>query len=538
MARAILLGGYAAKSCARATHNTYDETIPEPPYEVPVTTQALFDRGITHEAAVFARFVAEATDVIDLSDLDGDKSGHIAATVDAMTAGRQVILGGRLPDDLAGCRTGKPDVLLAASDGGYHPADVKGHMVLNRKWTDGLVAEIDQPHRNCAVTAEDLGLRWREDDLLQLAHYWRMLEACGHAAAEPWGAIVGTEGRLAWYDLATPAFETFSRSDGKRARSALERYDHEHDFRVEVAKVAQQITGAPGGPLPLVSPIGQAECEECRWAPVCVETLPDDDLSKQLGGVLSVREYLALRNRGVATVDAFAGLDVAELAASSYADETANQRQREVRLRKAKIHAELLLAGLVLRRRTDAVIDVPRADVEIDIDMECDRDGRVYLWGLLVSRGPDSEYVPFVDRDLSDPDAELRLARRCFDWIAAEHQDALVFHYTKIEVSKARGILGDEIGRYAGTSADVDGWVDLYEHVRPAFDSRGGLGLKVVATHGAGFSWRDEDPGGLQSQLWLDQARAGDDEALQRILDYNEDDVRATLAVRDWLKNL
>jgi predicted RecB family nuclease len=449
-----------------------------------------------------------------------------------------VILGGRLPDDPVGCRTGKPDVLLAASEGGYHPADVKGHMVPNRKWTDGLVAEIDHPHRNHAVIAEDLGLRWREDDLLQLAHYWRMLEACGHAAAEPWGAIVGTEGRLAWYDLTAPAFETFSRRDGKRTRSALERYDHEHGFRVDVAKVAQQITGSPRDPLPLVSPIGQAECEECRWAPVCVDTLPDDDLSKQLGGVLSVREYLALRDRGVVTVDALAQLDLTELAASSYAEETANQRGRERRLQTAKVRADLLLAGLMLRRRDDAEIDVPRADTEIDIDMECDRDGRVYLWGLFVSRGPDSEYVPFVDHDLNVPDAELRLARRCFDWMANEHPDALVFHYTKIEVSKARAILGEEIGRYAGTSADVDGWVDLYEHIRPAFDSRGGLGLKVVATHGAGFSWRDEDPGGLQSQLWLDQARAGDDEALQRILDYNEDDVRATLAVRNWLCTL
>ena len=52
-----------------------------------------------------------------------------------------------------------------------------------------------------------------------------------------------------------------------------------------------------------------------------------------------------------------------------------------------------------------------------------------------------------------------------------------------------------------------------------------------------GFVWRDDDPGGLQSQLWLIDARTAEDEAAriagqQRILAYNEDDVRATAALR------
>ena len=53
-----------------------------------------------------------------------------------------------------------------------------------------------------------------------------------------------------------------------------------------------------------------------------------------------------------------------------------------------------------------------------------------------------------------------------------------------------------------------------------------------------GFNWRDEDPGGLQSQLWLIEARGAEDEmtrsaARRRILAYNEDDVRATHAIRN-----
>ena len=63
-----------------------------------------------------------------------------------MLAGAPVIIGGRLPDDPAGCRTGKPDILLRDRDGsGYHPADVKAHHVLDSKGTSGAVSTLSLP---------------------------------------------------------------------------------------------------------------------------------------------------------------------------------------------------------------------------------------------------------------------------------------------------------------------------------------------------------------------------------------------------------
>lgn len=65
---------------------------------------------------------------------------------------------------------------------------------------------------------------------------------------------------------------------------------------------------------------------------------------------------------------------------------------------------------------------------------------------------------------------------------------------------------------------------------------RRGLGPKQVAP-AFGFSWRDESPSGLLSQGWYFDAIQIDDPdvaaaARERLLTYNEDDVRATLAVR------
>ncbi|GAA4608809.1 putative RecB family nuclease [Actinoplanes octamycinicus] len=531
----ILLGGYAAKSCPRAVHNRYDRTVPRPELPVAAELQQLFDTGVAFEDEVLGKWAALGLPgYTDLRDLDGDKRIHIGATIGAMRAGASVIVGGRLPDDEAGHRTGKPDLLLRAPGGGYHPADIKAHQVLGTG-TDALVSTLDAPALADASRLTDARAKAHENDLIQLAHYWRMLQACGHQADSPWGAVLGTDGlQLVWYDLSLPRFVTFSRSRGRAERSALHRYDHEHAFRVRVAEVAGQREGRPTDPEPLVAPVGQAECETCPWAPVCVESLPATDLSRELRGTLSVREYLALRGAGVRTVQELADSEPAALLAGAYGAEVGHLRQHRHRLHKATVAARLARDGLVLRIKDGPLPAVPRADVEIDIDAEWGVDDRVYLWGLLITADGVSRYESFFDPVLPD---EAHPARRCLDrldTLAAQAEAAgrslLVFHYTSPERTRARRFPPLPRG-----AAHPDRWIDLHSVVRAAVESRAGLGLKTVAVHGAGFRWRDEDPGGRQSQEWHRRAREGDRAAAVRLLRYNEDDVRATLTVRNWL---
>ena len=79
-----------------------------------------------------------------------------------------------------------------------------------------------------------------------------------------------------------------------------------------------------------------------------------------------------------------------------------------------------------------------------------------------------------------------------------------------------------------------DRWVDLLPLMRQKFWSNWGHGLKVIAG-ASGFVWRDDDPGGFASMQWYADAMSGLDRDLntQRILSYNEDDCRATAALRD-----
>ena len=109
----VLLTGYDAKRCARRVHNEWDPSIEKVEWEVPASLQMRFDAGIAFEVTVFNEIKASLAEsrYVDLSDVRG-KVNAIAATVQAMDDDVEVILGGWLPDDTEGGRTGRPDILL------------------------------------------------------------------------------------------------------------------------------------------------------------------------------------------------------------------------------------------------------------------------------------------------------------------------------------------------------------------------------------------------------------------------------------------
>ena len=182
--RKPFLGGYASKQCARRVHNDFDPTIPKEPWQPPPELQARFDAGLAFESDVFDRLEEALGDRCLRLDRGLSKQARVDATLQAMNDGIEVILEGQLPDDVDGGRVGKPDILVRWSESGtpprYLPADVKHHRtaktsVRKSLWTSPLAAP--------SSTAELPGLveevSGRFDDFLQLAHYTRMLQACG-----------------------------------------------------------------------------------------------------------------------------------------------------------------------------------------------------------------------------------------------------------------------------------------------------------------------------------------------------------------------
>jgi predicted RecB family nuclease len=198
-------------------------------------------------------------------------------------------------------------------------------------------------------------------------------------------------------------------------------------------------------------------------------------------------------------------------------------------------------------------VEVPRADVEIDVDMENSESG-VYLWGVRISRtGEDSwspYYLPFVSWDALDGDEEAEVFTRFWTWMTdlrdatfAESRSFAAYCYSSAENTQMLRIAAqnsagpgvDEVAEFVASPY----WIDLHAVVKAQIVTGGGLGLKEVAPL-AGFQWRDANPGGDQSMVWYDRAVHDSEPAIReeyrdRLLAYNEDDVEATERIRDWL---
>ena len=575
----ILLDAYAARSCPVKTQNAFNPTVAVQtpadgdPVEPSDALAELFDGGAQFEDAVLEQLITACQGVVvDLRSLSSeDPEAQMAACVRAMSSGAQVIIGGCLPVDLAGHRIGSPDLLVRSAQGAnrspaYHPVEVKWHRIIARsRPADGDDEEprvlrystLADPRAEAAlgISGYELRIGSRAADFVQLAHYHRMLEACGFGAEQALAAVIGTDDlfeapALAWTDLGEPQVRTFSRSspEGWRLRSFLERYDYEQSFRIKIAAVALQQTGRPDhDPDLLVRPIVNRECPRCQWWEHCLPQLDPDDVSLRIDkGPLDMREIATLRRHGIATITELAAADLDQLL-GWYLPEVSHREGAEGRIRVAARRARMLLEGSSFDRETTGPIEVPRADIEIDLDIESSADGRIYLWGFLVQQADDETavYHEFSRFDDLDDRSEAALAADAFTWLRSvvdSTPSVVVFHYSGYEVAKISELAGradDELLTWAAGYAE-EHFVDLLEIVKAHYFGVSGLGLKLMARH-VGFSWRDNDPGGLNSQLWFAEAVHGDtaevrSRARRRVLEYNEDDVIATSQVRAWLR--
>jgi len=208
----------------------------------------------------------------------------------------------------------------------------------------------------------------------------------------------------------------------------------------------------------------------------------------------------------------------------------------------------MLTDGVSFARETSGPIEVPGAALEVDLDIESAADGRIYLWGFLLhdtTRPQQPRYVAFSRFDELDDATEAALAVEALGWLHALVETSAstrVYHYSAYEPSAIRALAQrtDE-PELAWAATYADHFVDLYDVVRTHFFGASGLGLKPIARH-AGFRWRDDDPGGLNSQGWFAEAVQHPDGAVRarartRVLEYNEDDVRATAELRAWLRS-
>ena len=530
----------------------------------------------------------------------------------AMRYGTPLILGGRWTEWGSACR--QPDLLVRAdwprespSGPTYVPVDVKHHKVLLAHSKGGhrsaLVADPEEPWLSGAHFDEARDVRWRWPDLVQLAHYRRLLEACGFACFDRnFGGIVGSEGILVWYDLDYPNLDSspFIEVRPSGPLSAMAVYDLEFAYRLKVYEAALAHREDPSRPL-LAESVSIDECHNCPWRTWCGARLHmNQDLSLlPRMNVVKRRHFMRL---GVSTIGDLARLDygTAELVANKVdltglielatglPEPTALQQIVPRRRKQLTVLADAGLTTVgdlarldqktvavstsasgdlselidlararlgsspAYKRRGVSRIVVPRADIEIDVDMESAFE-RCYLWGTLKTdhrvRGSAPEYRSFCHFNGDSPVRELGAFASFWDWLQSEREDAdregailRAYCYSKGAEGRYLKSVGAVLGRSdeVNTFTASDQWVDLREIVRGNLITGGGLGLKAVALLSS-FAWRADEVGGDLAMVRYDEAidtNAPESvrvSAQQWILQYNEDDCAATAALREWL---
>ncbi len=548
----------AVASCPLKTQNALTPGLAIPPRE-PVRLAPYVEAVARAAGELLDEVVSTVAGVADLRPLASEPRAERAdATLAAMEAGARAIVQAVLPSDKANHRRGRADVLVRGADAasgrpGYQPVRVRGRRVLDARAAGSVQASpLSEPEFAAATGLSGYSPRGgpKIGDQLELVHLWLLLEAAGYAAGDvPVGGLLGTDQlpagqRVTWVDLTAPSVTRNPREQGPAAVqiSPIERYRFEHDLRVGLGEAA-----ASGHEERLLRPIRNAECDTCAWWPVCRPRMDDDDLSLRIAKwPLDVHEIRTLRALGVTTVSDLVAADLSALL-PEYESRLTHRSGIADRLRQARHRCEMLVSGVELERTTSGPVPVPAASIEVDLDIEASADNRVYLWGFLVhdrAAGAAPVYKAFGEFSELTPAAEVELAVAAFTWLRrlAGSGQLRVYHYSDYEVVRLTALAARGAGLEWAVQLAQTAFVDLFGVVRGHFFGAHGLGLKNVATSGPGFRWRDPDPGGLNSQMWFEDAVRGPETgraaARSRVLAYNEDDVRATWHLRQWLRDL
>jgi predicted RecB family nuclease len=194
--------------------------------------------------------------------------------------------------------------------------------------------------------------------------------------------------------------------------------------------------------------------------------------------------------------------------------------------------------------RVPITLDVFSVELFFDIEVDPLR-GICYLHGIVERTNGDSDTERFVSffAEEPTPSAERNAFAAALDYFASR-ADAGIYYYSKYERTVYRKLQK----KYPEicTPQDVDRLfdpgraVDLYgDVVRKATEwPTKDHSIKTLAKF-LGFTWRDQRPSGTAAVEWFDRwCRDRNPEIRQRILDYNEDDCRATRVLLDRIRAL
>lgn len=456
--------------------------------------QLLWDRGAAHEKEVIA---AVGAPFVDLSKYAGDEKEQL--TLQAMDRGESLIYGGRIS---AGELLGDPD-LLRKEGSGYVAGDIKS----GAGEEGGSEDSNGKPKTHYAV---------------QLGLYTDILERLGRSSGRR-GFIWDIHSKEVVYDFAAVY-------GAKHERTLWKDYqDHLNE--------AHAIVDRTGETAPAYS---SGVCKNCVWYSACIKKLESTDdltLLPELGR--SKRDVMIGH---VASIKEFAASNPASFLADK---KTVFPGIGPTTLEKLHARAKLI-ATKDTKPYLRAPVILPISNRELFFDIEVDPMRDVcYLHGFVERINGDIAKERFVAFFADDPtaEAEERAFTKAWHFMQAS-QPCTIYYYSKYE----RTIYRKLRRKYPSvcTEAEIEALFDPSQAVDLYFDvvlkatewPTRDFSIKTLAKY-LGFSWRDTHPSGAASIEWFDRwVQTRDASVRQRILDYNEDDCRATRVLLDGIRGM
>lgn len=264
-------------------------------------------------------------------------------------------------------------------------------------------------------------------------------------------------------------------------------------------------------------------CKQSPWFSECVETAEACDDISLLNRVWR-QEVGSLEKAGVKTVSQLAGYSVTDL----------QRMAPTVSTSRLEIMRDQAVAIKEQRHTIRQAVELPVAKKELYFDIESDplRDFD-YLFGVLAVENGKEHYHSFFAASASE---EKNMWQEFVSFIE-QHMDCPIYHYGWFE----QEVVHRFMAKYGISALAKDtlerNMIDILEVLRPAvIFPLSFYSLKDIAAY-IGFHWRADDASGANSVLWFEEWMAKKNQkTLQKILEYNEDDVRATYWLKKWLQ--
>lgn len=185
-------------------------------------------------------------------------------------------------------------------------------------------------------------------------------------------------------------------------------------------------------------------------------------------------------------------------------------------------------------------------DMELFFDIEVDPMRDVcYLHGIVERTAGDNSTEKFVYffAETETDEAERAAFASAINYFRSK-PNASIYYYSKYERTLYRKLQqkfpdvcnADEVEQLFDPAKAIDLYYDVVTKITewPTNDQS----LKTLAKF-LGFKWRDTHPSGAASIEWFDRwCKERSTEVRQRILDYNEDDCRATRILLDGIRSI